>query len=252
MNPIERFSSRVENYAKYRPGYPEAILDKLSSRCGLTKDSIIADIGSGTGILSELFLKNGNQVFGIEPNEPMRLAAEALLRNYPNFKSVGGRAESTKLETSSIDFVTAGQAFHWFDQKEAKREFLRILKPGGWIVLIWNERKLDSTPFLSAYEGFLLKFGTDYQHVRHENITYTIAEFFAPSGFQKEEFENIQHLDFEGLQGRVRSASYTPEPSDRDFEPMMAELRSIFNAHQDANKIALEYSTKVYYGCVKC
>src|SRR5688572_15000399 len=150
-----RFSSRVENYIKFRPGYPKEVIDILKTDCGLTESSKVADIGSGTGILSELFLKNGNRVFGVEPNEPMRTAAERLLSAFPEFVSVDGSAEATRLEAGSMDFVAAGQAFHWFDRDAAKTEFKRILKPEGWVVLIWNERSIDSTPFLREYEKLL-------------------------------------------------------------------------------------------------
>src|SRR6266542_86616 len=216
-NPIERFSNRVEDYVKYRPGYPIEILDPLRSECGLTVASVNADIGSGTGELSEIFLQNGNHVLAVEPNSAMRLAAERLLVNLKRFRSVNGSAESTTLQDNSVDFVTAGQAFHWFDQIKTRLEFERILKPGGWVVIIWNERRLDSTPFLRAYEELLLKYGTDYQQVRHENVIKEIAAFFQPETFALETFENVQRFDFESLKGRVFSASYTPEPGSANF-----------------------------------
>src|SRR5437773_2428243 len=155
-DPTKRFSNRVGNYIKYRPDYSGAIIDLLNEECGLNQQSIIADIGSGTGILSELFLKNGNRVFGIEPNAPMRGAGEKLLERHSKFTSIEGSAEATTLPDDSVDFVVAGQAFHWFDQKLARDEFSRILKPSFWVVLIWNERRTDSTPFLRAYEQMLL------------------------------------------------------------------------------------------------
>src|SRR6266566_7206020 len=148
----QRFSNRVADYARYRPGYPPAVLDLLRTECGLRPGHIIADIGSGTGILSELFLKNGNRVFGIEPNAAMRGAGGKLLERYSKFTSIEGSAEATTLQDDSVDFVVAGQAFHWFDQKLARDEFSRILKPSCWVALVWNERRIDSTPFLRAYE----------------------------------------------------------------------------------------------------
>src|SRR6185503_18677591 len=153
MNSVSRFSSRVEDYAKYRPGYPSELLEILNSECGLSRESVIADVGSGTGLLSEVFLRNGNTVFGIEPNELMRTTAEGLLKGFEHFQSVVGTAEKTTLPESSVDFVTAGQAFHWFDRAAAKQEFARILKPDGWVVLIWNARRVGSTPFLREYEA---------------------------------------------------------------------------------------------------
>ena len=248
MDTVKRFSSRAENYARYRPSYPASVSDVLQSDCGLKETSIVADVGSGTGILSELFLKNGNTVFGVEPNAEMRLSAERLLQGFRNFVSVAATAEATTLESAGIDFITAGQAFHWFDREKARREFARILKPGGWVVLIWNERRLDSTPFLREYENLLLRYGTDYAKVRHENVSGEIAQFFAPETFQLKNFENVQHFDFESLKGRTRSASYTPEPDDPNFEPMFAKLEELFNAHKLDGMVTFEYETRVYYG----
>jgi SAM-dependent methyltransferase len=247
-NPLTRFSSRAENYAKYRPGYPPGVLDIVRSECDLTEDSIVADIGSGTGILAEILLKNGNRVFGVEPNEAMRVVAEGLLRSYKQFVSVEGSAEATTLPNDSVDFVTAAQAFHWFDCEEAKREFQRILRPGGWVVLVWNERRLDSTPFLRAYEELLLRYGTDYHEVRHENVAGKLAEFFAPGFFKQWNLDNFQHFDLAALQGRVGSASYTPESGHPNFAAMASELEKIFNAHSRDGIVTFEYDTRVYYG----
>ena len=247
-DPVARFSNRVENYAKYRPGYPAGVLDILESECRLTNASIIADVGSGTGILSEIFLKNGNPVIGIEPNAAMRQAAEGLLSGFENFVSVDATAEATTLKPASVDFVTAGQAFHWFDRDKAKLEFARILKPGGWVVLIWNERRLDSTPFLRDYEKLLLLYGTDYNQVRHENVAGEIEHFFAPHTFKLKSLENAQHFDFASLKGRTRSASYTPEPGSPNFEPLFAQLEELFNTHENNGTITFEYDTRVYYG----
>lgn len=248
VDSTSRFTTRVENYAKYRPAYPRNVIDLLKAECGLNADSVIADVGSGTGILSELFLKNGNTVFCVEPNAPMRTAAEGLLGQYQGFRSIEGVAEATNLVSNSVDFVTAAQAFHWFEPRKARAEFIRILKKAGWVVLIWNERRLDSTPFLRAYEQMLLRYGTDYEQVRHENVTRELSGFFAPQGFRQESFENIQRFDFEGLRGRVLSASYTPERGHPDFEPMMADLSELFAANQKNGGVAFEYDTKVYYG----
>ncbi|MGI8898756.1 MAG: class I SAM-dependent methyltransferase [Pyrinomonadaceae bacterium] len=248
VDSVSRFTTRVENYAKFRPTYPYTIIDLLQAACGLTPASLVADVGSGTGILSEMFLRNGNTVFGVEPNSRMRSSAESLLSKYAQFKSIDGAAEATTLDLHSIDFVTAAQAFHWFDRTRARGEFARILKPKGWVILIWNERRLNSTPFLHAYEQLLLQYGTDYQQVRHENVTGQIAEFFAPQAFRRESFENIQTCDFESLMGRVLSASYTPEPDHPSFEPMIASLREVFEEHQQRGTIAFGYDTRVYYG----
>jgi SAM-dependent methyltransferase len=248
MDPLQRFSSRADNYVKYRPTYPAGVIEVLKSRCGLTEASVIADVGSGTGILTKLLLDNGNVVFAIEPNAAMRLAAEQFLSYSESFHSVDANAEATTLASQSVDFVTAAQAFHWFDRAKAKREFARILKPGGWVVLIWNERRLDSTAFLRAYEDLLLRYGTDYQKVRHEKVTGEIADFFAPDTFALQTLENAQHFDFEALKGRLLSSSYAPDGDHLDFPAMLNELDEIFKAHQKEGIVSFEYETKIYYG----
>jgi len=248
MDTVTRFSNRAENYAKYRPGYPGEVIDILKSECGLTEGCSVADVGSGTGILSEVFLGNGNTVFAVEPNAPMRLFAERDLQKFPKFMSIEATAEATALEPASVDFIVAGQAFHWFDREKAKREFRRILKPRGWVVLIWNERRIDSSPFLHDYENLLLRYGTDYEKVRHENVASEIAEFYAPETFKLKRVDNIQHFDFESLKGRTCSASYTPEPGDSNFEPMISRLEEIFNARERNGVVDFEYDTRIYYG----
>ena len=170
-NTITRFDNRVENYVKYRPHYPKAMLDFFRDELNLQKTSIIADIGSGTGISAKPFLENGNTVLGIEPNELMREASRNYLKDFSNFMIINGTAENTTLKDKSIDFIIAAQAFHWFETAKTLEEFRRILQEGGYVALIWNERQLDSNKFLRDYERFLIEFGTDYAEVRHDRIT---------------------------------------------------------------------------------
>ena len=245
---VERFSSRVENYARYRPGYPVGIVKLFETDCGLTSNSTLADIGSGTGKLAEPFLETGHTVIGVEPNSAMRAAAEKILSNYPTFKSVDGTAEATTLADKSVDLVMAGQAFHWFNPEKFKAEAIRILRPGGWAGLIWNARKLTTTPFLEDYEALLLKYNTDYTEVRHEKAELLVKDFFAPAAVSLKIFPNLQIFDFDGLKGRVCSSSYTPEPGNPKFEPMIEELQQVFGRHQTDGYVRFEYDTKVFYG----
>jgi SAM-dependent methyltransferase len=244
----QRFSSRVDNYVRYRPGYPSQVLELLTAECGLKPSSIVADIASGTGILTRVLLENGNRVFGVEPNPEMRRAGEQLLARYPGFTGVAGSAEATTLDDHSVDIITAAQAAHWFDRGKARREFVRILVPGGWTVLLWNERDTDSTPFLREYEQLLLTYGTDYQDVRHERTTDAIDTFFAPSPFQSRVFHHSQEFDAQALEGRLLSSSYTPQAEDASYESMLRELRRIFDRHQRGERVSFEYTTRVYYG----
>ncbi len=249
MDPTQRFSDRVEHYVKYRPHYPAAVIDILRAECGLSEASVVADMGSGTGILTELLLKSGARVFGVEPNREMRAAGERLLRSYARFTSVAATAEATTLPAHSVDFVTAGQAFHWFDRQQARQEFRRILKPQGWVMLIWNERRTKGTPFLEAYEKFLLTYAIDYTSVDHRLVTdQVVADFFRPGTFRLKVFESSQPQDFQGCQGRLMSASYTPQASHPNYEPMLVELRRIFDAYQVKGMVSFEYDIKMYYG----
>jgi SAM-dependent methyltransferase len=245
----QRFSSRVADYLRYRPGYPAAVLDVLGEDCGLGPGHVVADIGSGTGFLSELFLKNGHRVYGVEPNAEMRQAGEEYLASYEGFSSVEGSAESTALGDSAVDFVTAGQAFHWFVPAAARREFSRILRPAGWVVVLWNDRRIGDTAFGSAYESLLERYGTDYQSVKEAYPDQqNMRAFFGEGNFSFRELRNEQRLDWDGLAGRLRSSSYAPAPAHPNYGPMMAELNEIFRANELLGQISMQYTTHVYFG----
>jgi SAM-dependent methyltransferase len=248
LDPTKRFSSRVENYLKYRPGYPNEIIHLLTTECGLTSDSLVADIGSGTGFMTELFLKNGNTVYGIEPNAEMRAAGERLLAKYPKFLSVNATAEATTLPNDSVDLIVAGQAFHWFDHPKARLEFQRVVRPDGWVVLVWNGFLVETSALVRGYQELLMKYGTDYQEVNREIEDCDIAAFFSPRKHGQARFNFKQVFDFEGLKGRLLSASYAPEPSDPRFDQMIDDLRQVFRANQQDGRVDFDYETLVYYG----
>ena len=244
-----RFSNRVENYVRYRPGYPEAVGTLLEQRCGLRPSSVIADVGSGTGLLSELFLKRGCTVYGVEPNREMREAGENVLSRHQRFVSVDGKAEATTLPSASVDIVAAGQAFHWFDRAVSRAEFSRILKPSGWVALVWNKRRKVGTPFMEAYERLLQRWSVDYAEVDHERVTdEVIEEFFAPAPWERASFPSEQRLDLAATQGRLESSSYVPAPDHPNHAPMLAELQAIFEAHHKGGAVVFEYDTLVYFG----
>ena len=245
----KRFSDRVEDYIKYRPHYPQAVIDTLRAECGLDENSIVADIGAGTGILSELFLRNGNAVYAVEPNPAMRAAAERTWRENPHFHSVDGTAEATALAVHAVDFVTAGQSFHWFDSMRARAEFARILRPGGWVMLIWNSRRSDATPFLHAYEQILQTYAIDYSRVDHRLIDHAVfVAFFGAQGLSMKHFANRQHFGWDGVKGRLLSSSYTPGPGHPQHAPMLAALEAVFQTYQVDDKVTFEYDTEMYYG----
>jgi SAM-dependent methyltransferase len=250
-NATSRFSDRVENYIRYRPGYPPEALAVLKGECGLRPEHVVADVASGTGIWTRVLLENGNTVFGVEPNVDMRLAGERLLAEFPKFNSVAGTAEATTLTDESVDFVMSAQAAHWFDRDPARREFARILRPGGWLVLLWNEREVDTTPFLCAYEQLLLTYGTDYEDVRHERATDSVNEFFDPAPYEERVFAMRQEFDYAGLEGRLLSSSYAPGPGHPKHQPMLGELRRIFDEYAEGGRVGFDYRTRVYFGRLK-
>ena len=250
-DPTQRFSSRVDNYARYRPSYPQEIVRLLADECKLNGDSVIADIGSGTGLLAKLFLDFGCRVIGIEPNANMRDTGDQFLKGYEKFASVDARAEHTGLKDASVDFVIAGQAFHWFDAAAARREFHRILRGPRWVVLIWNEREVPEHGFLRGYEDLLIRYATDYGRVDHRRIdTREINAFFTHGDWRLATFSNAQQLDWDGLRGRLESSSYAPQSDDPAYQPMMAELEQLFQMHQVNETVPFTYETKVYCGCL--
>lgn len=248
LDSITRFSNRVENYLKYRPRYPPEIISLLEAECGLTPASIIADVAYGTGFLTELFLKNGNTVFGIEPNAEMRAAGENLLASYSNFTSVVGTAEATSLEDSSVDFATAGQAFHWFDVERTKKEFSRILRPDGWCMFVWNGFNSEDTGPMQEFQKVFVEYSTDYHHAVREVNDSDMEEFFSPRPYYKRSFANDQSLDFEGLVGRVLSMSYAPVQDAPNYRLLITALKDLFDKYEQNGRFTIHYDTPVYYG----
>lgn len=249
QDPTARFTSRVGDYAAHRPSYPMELLELLEREGVLRPSDVVADIGSGTGILTELLLFRGHHVYAVEPNAAM--AAEAVLRLGvdPRFHAVSGRAEATGLPDASCDAVTAAQAFHWFDIEKARAELARILRPGGPVILVWNIRRTDSTPFLREYEALLQKEALDYKKIAAGWADdEAIARFFAPARFEKRSLVNRQEFGFDGLKGRLLSSSYAPPAGHPRHEPMLAQLREIFDRHQVGGRAAFDYDVQVYWG----
>lgn len=248
LKNTKRFSDRVENYIKYRPHYPQEVIFYLSNECGLNPESIIADIGSGTGISAEMFLKNGNRVYCIEPNDEMRNASGKMFSEFENFFSINAAAENTTLNKGSVDFVIAAQAFHWFDRKLCRKEFKRILRKDGYAVLIWNSRT-NTSEFMKDYEGLLKQYSTDYNKVNHENISEAVIKnFYYPNKFSKVTFHNFQEFDCGGLIGRLLSSSYIPLIQNEMYHDMIGNVEKIFSKNNSGGVIKMEYETQLYTG----
>ena len=251
QDPTARFTSRVGDYAAHRPTYPPELLDLLEREGALRRGDVVADVGSGTGILTELLLARGYAVHAVEPNAAMAEAAAARLGGDPRFRAVPGRAEATGLPDASCDAVAAAQAFHWFDLDAFRREAGRILRPGGRVILVWNLRRTDTTPFLREYEALLREHALDYRKISAGWADdAAIARFFAPGRFEKRTLENRQSFGFEGLRGRLLSSSYAPSAGHPGHEPMLAALRALFDRHQVDGRTAFDYDVLVYWGRV--
>jgi len=250
QDPTQRFSDRVENYLRYRPGYPAAVYDYLRAAAGLQVGAVVADLGSGTGLLSKLFLTRGHRVFAVEPNAEMRAAAEGIFASQTNFVSLEGRAEAIPLPDESVGLVTAGQAFHWFEPSAARREVQRVLIAGRQVALIWNRRNLINSKFQQAYEELLERFGADFLQVdqQHTVTDEKLSEFFAPNQMKKVVFPNEQYFDFDGLRGRLLSSSYAPLPGEPNYQPMIAAALSLFDEFERGGRIRFAYLTAVYHG----
>ena len=244
-----RFSNRVDNYAKYRPGYPDKVLDYLQHECHLTPQSIIADIGSGTGIFTRLLLERGYTVYAVEPNGPMRKEAEHQLKSQSGFHSLNGTAESTNLDAKSINLIVCAQAFHWFNNAETKVEFKRILAPYGHVALIWNNRDTEADDFAVAYELLLKQQSGDYERINHQNLTDTdFANFYHDGKYKLSKFSNLQVFNFEQLAGRAFSSSYVPAPDTDAGHTFSMQLKTIFDQYQTNGTVMFKYDTEVYLG----
>ena len=250
MDPKIRFSNRVDNYIKYRPSYPKEAVEFIISEFNITKESCIADIGSGTGIFTRLLSDYPGIIYAVEPNPEMRLAGESFLNGCSSFVSVDGSAESTELENNSVDLITVAQAFHWFDLEKAKREFIRILKYEGNVLLIWNRRKSD-TDFLIDYDSILKRYANDYNEVNHKNIDDTVLKDFFNNGFHKKKFANTQKFDYQSLLGRLFSSSYSPVPGDENYPVITSKLEELLMKYNKAGFVDFNYETEMIWGQLK-
>lgn len=249
LRPTERFSDRAAVYTRGRPTYPDALVAHLKSEGALPDGGVVVDIGVGTGLSAEPFLRAGCAVIGVEPNAAMRAVGDERLARTGRYRSVDGRAEATTLESGCAHLVIAGQAFHWFDPERAGAEARRLLVPGGWAALIWNDRPGTGTAFLEGYEALLHAYGIDYDKISHRHVDdEAINRFFAPTRPRVAHFDNPRSLDREELAALVGSASYMPPPGHPRHAAMSAALQQLFDAHAADGRVAVHYRTRMHYG----
>jgi len=246
LNPLERFSRVTDDYTKYRPGYPEGIVGVLTNEYALSVSSVIADIGSGTGKLSKLFLDNGNTLYAVEPNLQMRQSAESIFGENSKFISINGSAENSMLQNNLADFVVCGQAFHWFHVDKALIEFERILKKNGIVALIWNKRD-DSRKMMAEYKKLIKKYCPERKKIGNPNFTKKdMDRIFKPHPVKYYTFGYYQILDFEELAGRLRSSSYSPPVESVLYNQLMLKLKVLFDEYQQDGKIRFNYKTEMF------
>jgi len=241
-----RFSNRVKNYTRYRPSYPVSAVQWIVNRYHLGPQSQVADIGSGTGIFTQLLMDAELPVTAVEPNVEMRLESDRLHATNPLYSSQAGTAEFTNLEDNSVDVITAAQAGHWFDLEKSKREFQRILRPGGVLALIWN-RRMHSSPFQIAYETVLNTL-PEYAEVNHNKLDdVQLAKLFT-GDMERKTFANCQEFDRASFRGRVFSSSYTPSPEDSMYSVFSRKIDGLFSAYATNARVSFAYSSEVYAG----
>jgi ubiquinone/menaquinone biosynthesis C-methylase UbiE len=245
----KRFSQRVDVYRRFRSRYPRKIVDLLQERCGLNPTSVIADIGSGTGMLAEVFLENGNKVFAIEPNSEMRSACKELEASYSSLCCIDGTAEATTLPERSVDFVMAGRAFHWFNHKECRSEFVRILRQGGWVMFANEGRRKGAEPLLQDFEDLLMQYGSDYAATRAQfDMEGACRKFFVNCEIQRADFPSVQKLNYEELEGQTLSFSVIPLPEDPGFPAMRRALQDYFARYQSGGRVPVPTDCTIYFG----
>lgn len=246
----DRYSCKIEDYAKYRPDFPSEIIDFLYASGDISNSSVIADIGSGTGRFTRLLLEKGNLVYGVERNNEMRAKAEELLSKYTKFISISGSAEETSLNSKSVDLITVAQAFHWFDKEKCLLEFKRIIKNNGKVFIVWDD-------FVGDYNDFSIEQGkviSQFRVVESENkgrkLTRAemINKFFKNNKFRTMAFTHELYEGFDEFKGGILSASFTPKPGEENYEPFINKLQEVFDKYQQNGKVCTAFSSECYFG----
>jgi ubiquinone/menaquinone biosynthesis C-methylase UbiE len=243
----DRFLGKTDDYVKFRPGYPIEILDYLSKNHGFSSNAICAEVGSGTGKFSELLLQNKNKVFAVEPNGEMRGAAEKSLTAFQSFKSVSGDSVNTTLEKGSIDFIFCAQALHWFANENTAKEFKRILKPNGRVVIIWNKKAYEKSSFMKGIHKIFIEDCIDFLSVKLENIAdKEILSSLFKDNYDSYSIDTKQTFNLDGLIGRMMSASYAPPEGHPKHQKFISEIKKLFQSEEKKGSVEFLYETVTY------
>jgi SAM-dependent methyltransferase len=251
LKSTDKFTDKAEVYAKYRPSYPHEYIEYLISETGLHEDCIIADIGSGTGILSRQLLERGFTVIGVEPNDDMRTIAEQTLNLDSRFISVKATAENTTIKDNCIDLVTVAQAFHWFDIEQFRMECQRILKQDAKVALVWNSRD-GSSDLNKESADVCQKYCPNFKGFSGgmEETPITFQQFFKDGKYDFKYFRNDLPYNLIGFLGRYLSASYSPKKTDKEYNPFITALSNLFDKYSNDGIIVIPNITRSYLGKV--
>ncbi|GAB4384659.1 MAG: class I SAM-dependent methyltransferase [Phycisphaerales bacterium] len=241
MNPTHRFSQRVDDYVRYRPDYPQAAIDAIFEGMGFASLLTVADVGAGTGILSRQLAARGALVVAVEPNPEMRAACTA----HERILLQDGTAEATGLKDHSVDLITCGQAFHWFDTEKALAEFRRVIRGLGRLAIMWNTRDVDD-PVTTGYTAAIRKASDEHPAESRMDDVRGFEDSAYFTDLRALTFPHVQWLTLDGLIGRARSASYCPTSGPK-YRTLMDELTALHARHADPKgRVALRYVTKLF------
>ena len=242
------FSSKVSDYVASRPDYPAALFAALRAECDLLPGAVVADIGAGTGLLTQGLLAQGYAVTAIEPSDTMRAAADQALGHFAGYRSASGTAEQIPLPDSCADLITAAQAFLWFDIEAARTEFLRVLKPAGHVALIWNDRVPTDSLHIALDDIFARYGGAKRGAMLAHDERSEVPAFFGANTPLELTWPHEHRLSEAALLSLVFSRSYM---QTRDSEPgrqASQQVSTLFHSLAIGGHIAVRYNTVAIIG----